>query len=347
MKARMTAGALALGLLVVGASLGTAPLAAQGPEGRWPLQPVSEVGRVVAPFLEGWYTNPDGSFSYSFGYLNLNGDTVEIEKGERNNITPAQFDGMQPTVFLPGRHRGMFTVTVPAAMKDEDVWWTITNANGEVTKVPGRTVWSAYMLDHGPRPHGSVPPTVTFEGTTGEGLGPQGIVSQRTVTGTVGQPVELAVNVQDRSVRDRTDARFREDIAVRVVWSKFQGPPEGRVEFTRHPSTPVPEPPAGRGRGRGAAAPDTTAAGRAGGAGAGAAAAGGGGGGGGGGGRGSQPGPDEVMVASGTGTARVMATFSAPGEYMINAQADNWRVPDSSSGDQCCWTNGWIRVTIR
>jgi hypothetical protein len=363
MKARMTLRGLALGLLLGSASLGTTSLAAQGPEGRWPLQPVSEVGRIVAPFLEGWYSNADGSVSYSFGYLNLNGDTVEIAIGEGNNIEPAQFNGVQTTVFFPGRHRGMFTVNVPASMRDTDVWWTLTNPNGEVTRVPGRTVWSAYMLDHGPRPHGSVPPTVTFEGTPGEGLGPQGIVSQRTVTGSVGQPVELAVNVHDRSVRDRSDARFREDIAVRVIWTKYQGPVDGRVEFTRHPSTPVPEPPAGRGgRGRGAgAAPDSTAAaGRAGGAGVaptgavgaaaagGAAAAAGGGGGGGGGGRGgAQPGPNEVMVASGQGTARVMATFSAPGEYMINAQADNWRVPDSSSGDQCCWTNGYVRVTIR
>jgi hypothetical protein len=53
------------------------------------------------------------------------------------------------------------------------------------------------------------------------------------------------------------------------------------------------------------------------------------------------------MVPSGSGTVRVLATFSAPGEYVINAQADNWRTPDSSSGDQCCWANGYIRVTVR
>jgi hypothetical protein len=282
---------------------------------------------VVAPFLEGWFTNPDGTFSFSFGYLNLNGDTVDIPVGERNKIEPARFDGMQPTVFLPGRHRGMFVVTVPGEMRDDDVWWTITNDNGEVTRVPGRTVWSAYMLDHGPRPHGSVPPTVMFEGTPGEGLGHHGIVAQGAVTATAGQPVELAVNVHDRSIRDTTDARFREPIATRVVFTPYQKPAEGMVEFTRHPSTPVPEPPAGRGDD-----------------------AGGGGGGGGGGGRGrgnTPPPPNEVMVAGGQGTARVMATFSAPGEYLINAQADNWRVPDSSSGDQCCWTNGYIRVTVR
>ncbi|MEQ1855085.1 MAG: hypothetical protein ABL963_01380 [Longimicrobiales bacterium] len=363
----MTANGVALGLLLSGASLAPAQVEAQGPEGRWPLQPVSEIGRVVAPFLEGWYSNPDGTFSYSFGYLNLNGDTIQIPRGEQNKIEPAQFDGLQPTVFLPGRHRGMFTVTVPAAMREDDVWWTITNPNGEVTRVPGRTMWSAYMLDHGPRPHGTVPPTVTFEGTPGQGYGPQGIVSQRALTGTVGTPVEVVVNVRDTSVRDRTDARFRDPIALRVIWTKHQGPTEGNVEFTRHPSTPVPVPPAGRG-GRGSAAaadsiaaaagtggaavPARPAAGQAGAtaaaAGAQAAPAGGGGGGGGGGGRGGAPaGPHEIMVPSGEGTVRVLATFSAPGEYMLNAQVDNWRVPDSSSGDQCCWTNGYVRVTIR
>ena len=139
MKARMTAGGVALGLILAGASMVPAPLQAQGPEGRWPLQPVSEIGRVVAPFLEGWYANPDGTFSFSFGYLNLNGDTVEIALGEQNIIEPAEFNGLQPSVFFPGRHRGMFTVTVPASMRDASGWWTITNPNGEVTKVPGRT----------------------------------------------------------------------------------------------------------------------------------------------------------------------------------------------------------------
>jgi hypothetical protein len=53
------------------------------------------------------------------------------------------------------------------------------------------------------------------------------------------------------------------------------------------------------------------------------------------------------MVASGAGAALVLATFSMPGEYLLNAQVDNWRVPDSSSADQCCWSNGYVRVTVR
>src|SRR6185436_5233627 len=100
---------------------------------------------------------------------------------------------------------------------------------------------------------------VKFEGNNEEGFGPRGIMAPRTLTASVGQPLELAIDVRDQSVRDRSDARFKDDIALRVIWSKYQGPVGGQVTFTRHPSTPAPEP-AGRGRGgRGAAAPDSTA----------------------------------------------------------------------------------------
>jgi hypothetical protein len=323
MKVRKNVGGVALGLLLCSAVAAPAALEAQGPEGRWPLQPRSGIGRVVAPFLEGWYVNPDQTISYSFGYLNLNDSTVEIPVGEGNSIEPAQFNGMQPTVFLPGRHRGMFAVTVPASMREDDIWWTITNPNGEVTKVPGRTSWTAYMLDWNPRPHGTLPPTVSFEGGQrglgGPGTGPIGVMAERTVTTSVGAPTTVSVNVRDISERDLTDPRFREPTSLRVVWTKYQGPVGGRVEFTRHESTPIPEVSEG---GRG-------------------------GGGGGGGGAASRAGPETIMVPSGEGTVRVVATFSQPGEYMLNAQVDNWRSPDSSSGDQCCWSNGYVRVTVR
>jgi hypothetical protein len=327
-KVRKNVGGVALGLLLGSAVAAPAALEAQGPEGRWPLQPSSGYGRVVAPFLEGWYVNPDETISYSFGYLNMNDSTVEIPIGEANLIEPAQFNGMQPTVFLTGRHRGMFAVTVPASMRDDDIWWTITNPNGEVTKVPGRTSWSAYMLDWIPRPHGTVPPVVTFEGGQAalgaEGRGPIGVLAERMITTTVGAPTTLSITVEEVSERDATDPRFREPTSLRVVWTKYQGPVGSQVEFTRHESTPVPEVAEG-GRGDG-----------------------GGGGGGGGGGRGgAATGPETIMVPAGEGTVRVVATFAAPGEYLINAQVDNWRVPDSSSGDQCCWTNGYVRVTVQ
>jgi hypothetical protein len=53
------------------------------------------------------------------------------------------------------------------------------------------------------------------------------------------------------------------------------------------------------------------------------------------------------MLPDGEGVARVVATFSEPGEYILHAQVDNWGATDSSSGNQCCWTNGYVRVTVR
>ena len=312
MRAPSTAlGGVAFALVC---GLATAPesVEAQGPEGRWPLQPTTGVARLVAPFLEGWYANEDGTVSYSFGYLNLNDHRVELPLGERNLIEPAEFAGMQPTTFDPGRHRGVFAVTVPASMAEDDVWWTLTNPDGEVTRVPGRTLWSAYKLDWIPRPHGSTHPRVWFDGGQ-EGRGPPGAMAERSLTTSVGAPLTVPIDVRDPSERDAEDPRLREALPIRVVWYKHQGPVGGQVDFTRHESTPVPEEPRdGDDDDEEAAADGAT-----------------------------------IVLSAGEGTARVVATFSEPGDYVLRARADNWSAPDSSSGNQCCWTNGFVRVTVR
>ena len=52
------------------------------------------------------------------------------------------------------------------------------------------------------------------------------------------------------------------------------------------------------------------------------------------------------MLSEGRGTARVIATFTEPGEYLMLAQVDNFSATDSAANDQCCWTNGYIRVSV-
>ena len=317
MRGRVTVGGVAFALLLWSGLVGATALDAQGPDGRWPLQPRSSLDRIVAPFLEGWYENEDGTYTFSFGYLNRNEEEVVIPLGEGNSIEPARFDGMQPTTFLPGRHRGMFAVTVPAALSAQDVWWSIHSPNGEVARVPGRTRAAAYQLDWYPRPHGTVHPRVSFDSDTGEGRGPPGIVARRTLTVSAGSPLTVSINARDISERDPDDFRFREAVSLAVVWSEYQGPVGGEVAFTRHESTPVPEeedaPDPDGGGGRQGADP---------------------------------PGPETIMLPNGEGVASVVATFSEPGEYILHAQVDNWRAPDSSSGNQCCWTNGYVRVTV-
>ena len=329
---RMSVCSVAFALLLWGplaSPVGPTALEAQvsgpGPDGRWPLQPSSPGNRVLAPFMEGWYANEDGTFSISFGYLNANQDTLRIPLGPDNFIEPAQFDGMQPTVFVPGHPRGLFTVTLPAVMEDTDVWWTLRKANGDVTRVPGRVTASAYQLDWAPRPHGSLPPSVSFDSQSGVGRGPPGIMAERTQTVAVGSPLTLSVNTTDPSERDSEDFRFREAIALRVVWSQLQGP--GRVEYTRHESNPLPEVEEEE-------EPDSAAA-AAGGAAAAAARR-----------RREPPGPEVIPLSEGYGTANVIVTFAEPGEYLMLAQVDNFNPADSGDRFQCCWTNGYVRVTV-
>ena len=320
MQFRMTVGGVALALLLWGPLAGPTALEAQvtgpGPDGRWPLQPNAPGNRTLAPFMEGWYPNEDGTYSISFGYLNANEDTLMIPLGEGNFLDPAEFDGMQPTIFYPGHHRGIFTVTLPAEMEDQDVWWTLTKENGDVTRVPGRVSSNAYELDWFARPHGSLPPSVSFDSQSGVGRGPPGILAERTQTVSVGSPLTLSVNATDPSERDSEDFRFAETIPLRVIWSQLQGP--GLVEFTRHESNPevVEEEEEDNSDADSRRRPEPD-------------------------------GPEVVPLSEGYGTARVIATFSEPGEYLMLAQVDNWGAPDSSSGDQCCWTNGYVRVTVR
>ena len=315
MKMRMTVAGVALALLSWG-PLATlqAQVTGPGPDGRWPLQPGSPGGRTLAPFMEGWYENEDGSFSISFGYLNLNDDTLYIPVGEDNFLEPAQFNGMQPTVFFPGHHRGLFTADLPAVMKDQDVVWTLRKTNGDVTMVPGRVTSNAYQLDWMPRPHGSLPPSVSFDSQDGVGRGPPGILAERTMTTSVGSPITLSVNATDPSERDQDDFRFAEATPLHVVWSQLQGP--AAVEYTRHESNPLPEidedddSPAAAFRRR------------------------------------RPPQPQEMRLSGGERTGNVIVTFSAPGEYLMLAQVDNFDANDSGSQDQCCWTNAYVRVTV-
>ena len=280
-----------------------------------PLAPLPTRGLPVSPFMEGWYANEDGSHTISFGYLNRNNDdVVRIPVGERNLIEPAQFNGNQPTVFLPGRHRGVFTVTVPAGVEPA-LWWTIVNENGEEHKVPGRVTAHSYELDRNPRPAGSMPPRVALSENGPWGSDPTGITADRPITARVGEPVTLSVWIQDPSQRDPNDPRSEQAKSIRVVWSLHQAPPRGEVEFTRHESTVVPAPPEGEGARPGRRAPPP-------------------------------PGPEEIMLKEAPGVARVYATFTEPGEYVVRGQADNWRSPDSSSGDQCCWSNAYVRVNV-
>ena len=46
------------------------------------------------------------------------------------------------------------------------------------------------------------------------------------------------------------------------------------------------------------------------------------------------------------GMGSTQATFSAPGDYMVRVRDVNFDAPDSGLGEMCCWTNGFVPVTV-
>ncbi len=259
-----------------------------------PLRPSAAQGIPVVPYMEGWYDNADGSVTVSFGYHNRNENMVKVGRGEANRVEPSQFDGMQPEYYFPGRHHGVFGVTIPASMAGETVWWYIESA-GQELGVPGDRGSTAYELDRNPRPQGSVQPLIWFEGGE-QGSGPEGVVSVDTKTVSVGEQLTLEVLTDDPSLRDPSDPRFTKPLDTTVSWYVHQGP--APMTLTEHPSTPLSD------------APTFPVLGLVPVAGA------------------------RVAVPGGEGPARIIATFSEPGEYLIRARLDNWSASDSDGLDQ-------------
>ena len=302
----------ALMLLVVALST---PHAQQPPASR-ALTVLPPTGLPIIPVMEGWYENNDGTVTISFGYHNKSAEgTLVIPFGENNRIEPAPFDGMQPTFFDRGRHTGVFTITLPESMRGESVWWYVKTGENPMYKVPGRAAAEAYQLDRRPRPQGSVPLRVWSDEGGPRSSGPDGIVTERGTPVRTGTPLELTVHAMDPSERDPNDPRFKEPVALRVNWAVHQGP--AAVQFARHESTEIPEPDASE-----IPEPDASLVSR------------------------EPPPPQDVSLPNGSGTAKVYATFTEPGQYMLRIQGDNWAAPDSSEGDQCCWTNVYQRITV-
>lgn len=271
------------------------------------LLPNSWTGMSVIPFMEGWYENDDGTVTISFGYNNRNADKVIVPSGKDNRVEPDHFDGMQPNVYIKGRNPGVFAVTIP---KDEIVWWYLKTGKREELKVPGDSSSHGYELDRNPRPQGSVQPFIWFKDEP-RGSGPEGVIAAETKTVAVGEPLTLEVHTEDPSVRDPSNPLFAKPLDSRVTWYEHRGPTF--VNFTEHPSTPFIRAPAEVNRLTRISVLELES---------------------------------RVMIPAGKGLARVIATFSEPGEYMIRARVDNWKSSDSDGLDQCCWSNAYQRVTV-
>jgi hypothetical protein len=51
-------------------------------------------------------------------------------------------------------------------------------------------------------------------------------------------------------------------------------------------------------------------------------------------------------VGADDGMASTTATFAVPGEYVLRVRANDASGVASAGHAQCCWTNGFVKVTV-
>lgn len=200
----------------------------------WAPQMIRPSGRPIVPVFEGWFENPDGSYTLSFGYISMNlEEALHIPVGPDNFIEPAEFDGGQPTYFKqihPSIRRpwNSFMIRVPADFGDKRVVWTLRN-HGETYSVPGHITRSDYIVETPVAPAraatgtaGAYAPRMRFEpsqpwahGLAGTRWGP--------LAARVGQPLEIPVYVdKGETLNERPESW--------LYWMLYSGP--GDVTFS-------------------------------------------------------------------------------------------------------------------
>lgn len=215
-----------------------------------------QYGQHVEPAYEGWRPNPDGTFSFMFGYMNENWtEQPDVEVGENNYFSPGDADRGQPTHFLPRRNRFTFEVVVPSDWGERELVWTL-NVNG-VERKAYATLKPDYLVDNmviasetgslgagtsSPESRANIPPVATVQGDD-------------IRTARVGESMTFVTKVEDDGLpKARRESTIDPDalrqrmlnppsrITVGKVnglflsWNKYRGP--GNVTF----DPPMPKP---------------------------------------------------------------------------------------------------------
>jgi hypothetical protein len=79
---------------------------------------------VVQPIVESVVPLGNGTYSATFGYNNSSSTAITIPVGPQNGFSPDPAGRGQPTLFLPGRHRNVFTVIFSGA----PITWSLGGA---------------------------------------------------------------------------------------------------------------------------------------------------------------------------------------------------------------------------
>lgn len=196
-------------------------------------QPAGDSGQSVTGSFEGWYQNPDGTYSLLLGYFNRNSsETLEIPVGPNNRIEPGGPDQGQPTTFAPRRQWGVFRVVVPKDFGTKKLTWTIV-ANGQTTSIPMNLnpLWVVEPFkDAG---NGNTPPVLKFEPNGPSFTGPPHGFAQ-TLAAKANEALPLTLWVSD----DKPLRGGRGAAGGPVAWSKFRGRGSVKFENARPASDP-------------------------------------------------------------------------------------------------------------
>jgi hypothetical protein len=327
-KSRAGCRLLTAGALVVAVLIGIeAPLEAQSPwEGYdWSARTLRTSGAPVIPSFEGWYQEPEGTYRLCFGYWS--GNTVaemDIPLGPDNFIEPKEFDGGQPTHFMPvpptgyRKHYCVHSIQVPANFGTGRVVWTLRVGDFEYS-APGHLTSPAYILDE--------PDSESRELAWALLAGDMGV----DITGANGEIDYSAIAEDDPDWIDYNPGQAQGATAPLVRWIQPEGAEgRGRVGVEAGPVTV----PVGDSLTLSVFVDE----------------------------RNGRParwwvgwsmysGPGEVQFSQYEmladyrydNLATTTVTFSEPGDYVVIMQAaENIQTFER----QCCWTNAYARVTV-
>jgi hypothetical protein len=200
--------------------------------GQLPIERQREVGTSVTGAFEGWFKNPDGTFSLLLGYYNRNlKQELDIPVGTDNKIEPGGPDRGQPTHFVPGRGWGVFTVRVPADFGDGKLTWTLT-ANGKATSIPAHLKAEYEISPMKEFSVGNTPPVVSFreDGPTNQGPQFERVLAEYKTRAGTALPITVWATDDEKPVSNSSSKPRPGTPPVAVRWMIYRGP--GPVAFS-------------------------------------------------------------------------------------------------------------------
>jgi hypothetical protein len=198
-----------------------------------PTAPLENAGQDVTGAIEGWFKNPDGTFSILVGYFNRNmKQELEIPIGPSNHIDPGGPDLGQPTHFLPRRQWGVFTITVPKDFGQKKLTWTLaTNGKSDTIPLSLNPLWEISPFKE--ESMNNTPPYLAFDPNGPFVEGPRPITT--TMSTTLPEPLTLNVWASDDAKVLEGSKKPPAGPPLLITWCKYRGP--GTVTFAKDKPT--------------------------------------------------------------------------------------------------------------